>query len=79
MEKIQIVLGSPIDYEELVVYLRYNGEYFAMIQKEEGVDRMKVEFYETREGTTIYFDALIEGLQRAKEELSIPSIYPDED
>jgi hypothetical protein len=79
MEKIRTEIGSPIDYKELVVFLRYDGEEIALVQKEEGIDKMKIEFYGVKDGTTIYLDTLIEGLLKAKEELSIPSIYSDED
>lgn len=67
--KFQIIIGSPIDYEELVAYIWINGEEVALIQKEEGIDKMKIEFFEEKIETEIYLDFFIKALQEAKGEL----------
>ncbi|MCU0470910.1 MAG: hypothetical protein MUF58_20180 [Arcicella sp.] len=70
MEKrFRIIIGSPIDYEELVAYIWIDNEEIALVQKEEGVDRMRVEFFEERIKTNLYLDVFIEALQAAKNEL----------
>ena len=63
------VLGSPINYEELVVYIWINGEEVALVQKEEGPDKIVVEFFGEPIKTKIYYDVFLEALQAAKEEL----------
>ena len=66
----QLIIGSPVDYEELVIYIRIKGESIALIQKEEGTDKMKVEFYDEPIKNDIYLDIFIEALLEAKAELS---------
>lgn len=66
MKNYRIVIGSPVDYEELTAYIVINGEYIALVQKEEGNDKMIVEFFEEPIKTKIYFDDFIEALQEAK-------------
>jgi hypothetical protein len=69
MKNYQIVIGSPIDYEELVAYIWINGEEIAVVHMEEGIDKMKVQFFEENIKTDIYLDTLLEALQEAKREL----------
>jgi len=65
----QLVIGSPVDYEELVIYIRINGESVALVQKEEGSDKMKIEFFGEPIKNDIYFDIFMESLLEAKKEL----------
>ncbi|MCE6988870.1 hypothetical protein [Dyadobacter sp. CY323] len=67
--KFQIIIGSPIDYEELVAYVWINGEEIAIVQKEEGVNRMKVEFFKEKVQSDIYLDTLLAALFEAKSQL----------
>ena len=64
---IQIVLGSPLEYEELVAYLWIDGKEIALVHKEEGGAKMKVQLLDV--STNIYLDVFIEALQEAKIEL----------
>lgn len=65
----QLIVGSPVDYNELVVYIWLNGEEIALVQKEEGVNKMKIEFFEGQIMTDVYFDIFVNALQEAKKEL----------
>ncbi|MDR2008633.1 MAG: hypothetical protein LBQ34_06655 [Alphaproteobacteria bacterium] len=67
--KFQIIIGSPTDYEELVAYVWINGEEIALIQKEEGIDKMKVEFFGEKIKVELYLDIFIKALQEARNEL----------
>lgn len=69
-KKFQLIVGSPLDYEELVVYIKIDEKYIALVQKEEGVDKMKVEFFEEKISTDIYLDVLLDALREAKNELN---------
>jgi hypothetical protein len=70
MEKrFQIIIGSPVNYEELVAYIWIDGEEVALVQKEEGVDRMKVEFFDEKINVNVYYNDFIEALKEAKNEL----------
>lgn len=70
MEKeFKIVIGSPVDYKELVAYIQINEQYIALVQKEEGIHKMKVEFFEEKIRSDIYLQTLINALQEAKIQL----------
>jgi len=69
-KKIKIIIGSPIEYQELVAYIKINEEYIALVQKEEGNDKMKVEFFGDTISNEIYLDSFLEALKKAKDELS---------
>jgi len=68
-KKFRITIGSPIDYEELVAYIDIEGERIALINKEEGVNKLKIEFFNEPPIDWVYFDVLIEAFQEAKKEL----------
>lgn len=68
-KRYQIIIGSPLDYEELVAYIRFDGEFIALVQKEEGIDKMKIEFFEEKIKVNIYYNEFIEALNEAKIEL----------
>lgn len=66
----EIIIGSPINYNELVAYIWINGEEVALVQKEDGIDEMKVELFEERIGVVIPLDTFIEALNEARNELT---------
>ena len=68
-KKYLLIIGSPIDYEELVVYIEVNNERIALLQKEEGENNMKIEFFGEQIKSEIYLDVLLEALSEAKKEL----------
>ena len=70
MKNYNIVIGSPVDYEELTAEIVIDGEYVVLVQKEEGNEKMIVEFYEKKIKSKVYLDVLIAALQDAKELLS---------
>ena len=65
----EIVIGSPPDYEELVAEIWINGECVAMLQKEEGDDKVIVEFFGEPIQTKVYYEVLLGALQDAKKAL----------
>ena len=65
----QIIIGSPPDYEEIIVSVRINDEEICILQKEEGPDKVKIEFFDEPIQTEIYYDIFIEAIKKAKEEL----------
>lgn len=69
MKNYQIIIGSPVDYEELTAEIVINGEYIAIINQDEGIDKMKIEFFEAPIKTQLYLDEFIEALQAAKKAL----------
>ena len=69
MEKYQIIIGSPVNYDKLVAYIVINDKHIALINQEEGKDKLIIEFFDEPKVKGIYFDILIEALHKAKEEL----------
>ncbi|TKC04133.1 hypothetical protein FA048_19605 [Pedobacter polaris] len=68
MKKFELVIGSPTDYEELVVYIRLDDINICLIQKEEGINRIKIEFFNEKE-ITLYLEEFLDVLSKAKNEL----------
>ena len=65
----QLIIGSPIDYEYLVVYIEVNGEDIGLVHMENGKDKMEFEFFKIEEKLSIDLNSLIEALIEAKKEL----------
>lgn len=68
-KKNYLSVGSPVDYEELVVYFIVEGREIALLQKEEGSDKMAIEFFFEDENKKVYLDEFLIMIQRAKNEL----------
>lgn len=68
-DNFKIIIGSPIEYEELVAYVWIKEEQIALIQMEEGKDKMKIEFFDEPIKTDVYLDVFIKALEKAKQEL----------
>jgi len=43
-EDIEILLSSDINYKELVVEIFYNGKFIALINQDNGIDNLIIEF-----------------------------------
>jgi hypothetical protein len=69
MKKIQIIIGSPIDYEELVAYIIVDGINIALLNQDEGKDKIKIVFFEEAKSIDIHFDVFVAALEEAKREL----------
>lgn len=65
----EIILGSPIDFEHLVVEVFIDGKYYARLDREKGIDEVRIEFFEPSLSIPIYVDQLLEILTKAKIEL----------
>ncbi|MCC3160545.1 hypothetical protein LJ737_25130 [Hymenobacter sp. 15J16-1T3B] len=61
----RIVIGSPVDYEELVAYIVINGVYVALLDQDQG--ELNVTLLSEVKG--LPFDVLVEALQEAKRQL----------
>lgn len=65
-KKYEIIIGSPIDYEELVAYIVIDGKHVALLSQDEGIEKIKIEFFESPPIKEIYYDIFWEALQEAK-------------
>jgi len=52
-----------------VAYIVINGQHVALINQDEGKDKLKIEFFEEPKIKEVYFDDFIEALREAKKEL----------
>jgi len=68
-KRIQIVIGSPTDYEDLVAYIIIDGEHIALLNQDKGKDKMVIEFFDEPKIKKIDFEVFVEALQIAKSEL----------
>lgn len=67
MKNYKIVIGSPIDYEELVAYVVIDDTYICLVQKEEGNNKMIIEFFDESKIKGVYFNDFLQALNEAKE------------
>lgn len=68
-KRYQIIIGSPIDYEELVAYINVDGQDIALLNQDAGADKLKLEFFDEPKVREVDFAVFIEALQAAKKEL----------
>ncbi len=67
MEKrFQIIIGSPIAYEELVAYVVIDGHHIALLNQDWGKDNIKIEFFQEPKLPPIDFDVFVDALNEAK-------------
>lgn len=69
MKNFEIIIGSPVDYEELVAYIVIEGKHVALINQDEGVNKLKIEFFEEPKIKEVDFNIFTEALQAAKKAL----------
>jgi hypothetical protein len=69
MENYYIVIGSPVDYEELVADIVIKGEYIARLQMENGKDKMILEFFEEASLKKVDLVDFLNAIAEAKEHL----------
>ncbi|WP_439484238.1 hypothetical protein [Cyclobacterium plantarum] len=68
-KKFQIIVGSPLDHNELVAYIVIEGKHVALLNQDEGKDKIKIEFFDKPKVNEVYFDVFIEALEEARREL----------
>ena len=69
-KNFQIIIGSPVDYEELVAYVVIDGSHIALLSQEEGKGKIKIEFFNETKMCIVDFDVFIEALHEARKELN---------
>ena len=68
-EKYQIIIGSPLDYEELVAYIHIEGRDVALLNQDEGIDKLRLEFFDEPKVKEVDYYIFLEALQAAKKKL----------
>lgn len=68
-ERFQIIIGSPIDYEELVAYINIDGQDIALLNQDEGADNLKLEFFDEPKIKKVDYQIFLDALQMAKKQL----------
>lgn len=68
-ERFQIIIGSPVDYEELVAYINIDGQDIALLNQDEGVDNLKLEFFDEPKVKEVDYQIFLDALQAARKQL----------
>jgi len=68
-KRYYIVLGSPIDYEELVAYINIDGQDVAILHQEQGVEKLKLEFFPAMKKNGIEVELFLDALHDARKKL----------
>ncbi len=71
---IEILLTSDCDYAELTVEIFYNGKFIALLNQDEGIENLKIEFPESGIDETkilrkLYLSILEKALNLAKNQI----------
>lgn len=66
-DQLKIVIASDIDYENLVAEIYYKDEFIALLQQENGIDDIRVEFSHNIQPLNV--DWLQNALTEAKKKL----------
>ncbi|MEJ4044312.1 hypothetical protein [Erwinia sp. SLM-02] len=66
-DQLKIVIASDVDYEELIAEIYCNDEFIALLQQENGIDDIKLEFSPNL--TSLSLDWLQNALSEAKNKL----------
>jgi len=67
--RYQIIIGSPVDYEELVAYINIDGKDVALLNQDEGAEKLKIEFFDEPKIKELDYYVFLEALQAAKKDL----------
>lgn len=67
MKNYTVVIGSPVDYEELTADIVINNKYIARVQMEDGKDKMILEFFEEAALQKINLNDFLDAIIDAKE------------
>ena len=67
MNNYSIIIGSPVDYEELTADIVINDKYIARLQMENGKDKMILEFFEETAHQKINLEVFLNAIKEAKE------------
>ena len=67
MKNYNVVIGSPIDYEELTADIVINNKYIARVQMENGRDKMVLEFFEETALQKVELKDFLDAIAYAKE------------
>lgn len=66
-DQLKIIIASDIDYEKLIAEIYCNDEFIALLQQEDGINDMKVEF--SSNINALDFDWLQNALNEARKKL----------
>ncbi|HRH39557.1 MAG TPA: hypothetical protein PK760_14505 [Flavobacteriales bacterium] len=65
-QRFQIIIGSPVDYEELVAYIRIDDAQLALLSQDKGKEHLEVVFFQEIELHRVDYDVLLAALEAAK-------------
>ena len=70
--RYQIIVGSPVSHDELVAYIVIDGRHVALLSQDDGVDDLKIEFFDRPKIKVLDYDVFMEALRVARNLLLFP-------
>jgi hypothetical protein len=70
LKELDLIIGSPVDYNELVVYISHRGQDFCLINKEKGIEKMEIEFFKSKSEIKLDVNVFMKSVNKAVEILS---------
>jgi len=67
MNDYRVIIGSPIDYEEVTADILLKNKYIARLQMENGKDKMVLEFFEETALKKVDLNDFLAAIEYAKE------------
>ena len=67
MKNYNVVIGSPVDYEEVTADIVINNKYIARVQMENGRDKMVLEFFKETALQKVGLNDFLGAVAEAKE------------
>jgi hypothetical protein len=68
--KYQLEMGSPVDFDKLVVYIIIDGIYIALLNQDKGIENLEIQFLDIGRIKEVDYLAFIESLAEAKKLLT---------
>ncbi len=70
MKNYEIIIGSPVDYVELVAYIHINNLPVALLNQDHGHENIKIEFFDEPKVREVPYEDFLEALVEAKKRLN---------
>lgn len=70
--RYQVIVGSPVSHDELVAYIVIDGRHVALLSQDDGVDELKIEFFDKPKIKVLDYDVFMEALRMARNLLLFP-------
>ena len=67
--KYEISIMSDVDYDKLIAEINLNGKFLALIDQEEGIDKLRIQLSNNLDNIYLDYEEFLDTLRKAKEKL----------